>query len=473
MRKERLHTATKRSWIEYNGFCAQEKVSGKATAASAGKSGVLVAERCFGCDSFGGELKRGIGVKAWALEDGNAVVWDAVNDPPKQFFLLRQVVNGDEVCVPAYLSKQGVCFIYSEQEEAFAAYMSCGERGVAAAVLVRDGEEAREKTVLFASEKLYVLEGNMISFVETEKMECGEVLRGRVFAYVAPRTLLYSAPNEPLSLGIRSDVDGSGRLFLPTDRGQAVALQAFENKLYIFFERGISRLTVGGSAKEFVIENVEYGGGKIVGSTVGAFGKQVVFMAEDGLYFFDGAKAERKFLSLNIQPSGAETYSKAVADGKFLLGFVDGEGAKTAVLYPDGENGYVTSEIVGLSSWENVTFCYANGRICEVCSGDEATALDDTDGVYAFISREVFFARGKRTLLRGLELEGDGACDVTVWRDGGFEENSAVKKRKIFVTFTNGKACARVMMRGEKFRFLIEPKTGGVLRRMRVETEIL
>lgn len=57
--------------------------------------------------------------------------------------------------------------------------------------------------------------------------------------------------------------DEGGHVEFPSEEGEIVGLEAMNEAVYVFRERGIVRLDARGAAREFSAQAVPYGGGKI------------------------------------------------------------------------------------------------------------------------------------------------------------------------------------------------------------------
>ncbi|MGI6701013.1 MAG: hypothetical protein ACOX3U_00875 [Christensenellales bacterium] len=103
------------------------------------------------------------------------------------------------------------------------------------------------------------------------------------------------------------------------DAGRANKVISFLDHIYIFRDYGINRLTAYGSQNEFTMSRLFISSGRIYPDTVAAGGDRVFFLADDGVYAFDGVSA-RKILA-NIQPmlKSKDYATGCIHDGKYYL----------------------------------------------------------------------------------------------------------------------------------------------------------
>ncbi len=84
-----------------------------------------------------------------------------------------------------------------------------------------------------------------------------------------------------------------GFIELVDDAGRANRVISFLDHVYIFRDYGINRLTAYGDQSEFTLTKLFVSTGRIFADTVAVYGDKVIFLAEDGLYAFDGTGAAR------------------------------------------------------------------------------------------------------------------------------------------------------------------------------------
>ena len=83
-------------------------------------------------------------------------------------------------------------------------------------------------------------------------------------------------------------LDDAGFIELIDERGALLKVVSFCDYIYIFREYGISRLSAYGDQKNFAVSNLFVSTGRIYENSVCVCGDKIIFLAEDGLYKFDG-----------------------------------------------------------------------------------------------------------------------------------------------------------------------------------------
>lgn len=140
-----------------------------------------------------------------------------------------------------------------------------------------------------------------------------------------PTTLLFSDDLDPRNW--TAAPDAGGFIEILDERGFLTKVVSFANYLYIFRERGISRVTAFGDQSEFSVTNLFVSAGRIYPESIVKCGSCIVFLASDGLYVFDGYDCSRRLRNLDGLISAPR--ASAYFDGKYYLSckmaFTDGE----------------------------------------------------------------------------------------------------------------------------------------------------
>ena len=283
--------------------------------------------------------------------------------------------------------------------------------------------------------------------------------KNRIFLVQKPNRLMYSEAGDPWDFS--STIDGGGSLRLPTEYGKVVALVNLEEVVYVFFERGISRFEADAAARNFKMKPIAYSGGEIFAGSVGVFGKGIVFLAADGVYRFDGNKAEKGYKKLNIQPKRTgQVCVQATCNNQYLLSYTDvNKGEVTLVLHADGEQGYFTWKILGLTGCDGRAICNTNGILSEVIEGGEVLG-----GCY-FDCGSFDFGSKERKLLRKLRFTGEGTFSCIVENDTTIRSNE--------FTFVDGVAEWTLKERGRTFNVSFMLREDAKIRSMTAEVESL
>lgn len=87
--------------------------------------------------------------------------------------------------------------------------------------------------------------------------------------------------------------EGAGKIELNEFKGMLERLVSFLDNLYVFTKFGISKISIFTSNKRYTISNIFSSSAKIFSSTVCVCGQEIYFLAQDGLYKFDGYEVEK------------------------------------------------------------------------------------------------------------------------------------------------------------------------------------
>lgn len=112
--------------------------------------------------------------------------------------------------------------------------------------------------------------------------------------------------------------EGAGKIELNEFKGMLEKLVSFLDNLYVFTKFGISKISIYSSNNRYTISNIFSSSAKILSNTICVCGQNIYFLAQDGLYSFDGYDVKKQ--------------SAEICD---LLSEFDQENAKTC--YFDGK----------------------------------------------------------------------------------------------------------------------------------------
>ncbi|MDE6273430.1 MAG: hypothetical protein K2L87_00075 [Clostridiales bacterium] len=146
--------------------------------------------------------------------------------------------------------------------------------------------------------------------------DCGAVYRDRLFTAKNYRVSYSRALDVRNSVG---GVQGHGYIDLPHEGGRIRRMVAFDDKLFLFREYGISYLRVHGDNLTFKAGTISYSYGRLIERSLAVCGDCIAFLTESGFFRFDGTVCERIplgadiNLSLPMEGAGFEgTYYAAV-----------------------------------------------------------------------------------------------------------------------------------------------------------------
>lgn len=159
-------------------------------------------------------------------------------------------------------------------------------------------------------------------------------------------TLWFSDDLDPTNWN--AQMSEGGFIELADERGALIRVLGFLNYVYIFRERGISRLTAYADQSEFSISHLYVTSGRIFEKSIALCGDRVIFASSDGIYLFDGVSTKRILANLDELLEPDENSVGVYYEGKYYLalranfkgsdGF-DGDHVNNSVLIYDG-NGY-------------------------------------------------------------------------------------------------------------------------------------
>lgn len=114
---------------------------------------------------------------------------------------------------------------------------------------------------------------------------------------------------------------GGGFIQLIDERGSLNRVISYGGYVYVFRDYGISRITAFGAQTEFSVSNLFVSSGRIYPGSVALCGDTVLFLAEDGLYAFDGVSTVKMLKNLDGLFKNGERSCSYYADGKYYLAF--------------------------------------------------------------------------------------------------------------------------------------------------------
>jgi hypothetical protein len=406
-----------------------------------------------------GTAKTGVGVSTLLTQSGKQVALTNVAGLDS-VFTLQEFVNGVYKERYALVTVQGDLCVWNDALEEFDQLRIFGGRMKAVGVTsATDNGEVQD--VMLAGKGGVVFMRGLYTAVEHSSpvLPTACFALGRYFFVEKPYTLWYSKPYAPCDH--EDSINDGGNVRLPSEYGTIVGVAAVNEYVYVFYEYGISRIKVGGSAREFRVYPLAYGGGKIHGDSLGvsAIGeRQIVFLAEDGLYSLRGESVNRICKELAIKPfHGKCDCYHAEFDGKYFLSYTSEDGTRKAVVADMATGkGYFAFEPFGLSGFAGRAYCDDAGYLKNI-SIDGDLPRGET---YTFETENVVMGKTRKTL-DFIELFGEGECSVLVRSDmGEWKGDFHIK---------DGKASHSLALRGKNFVFTFTLQKGCVLRGLRTE----
>lgn len=143
------------------------------------------------------------------------------------------------------------------------------------------------KTILYYGDSCFTV-------LDNPNLKTAEIYCGRLFASTDDKAkLFFSAPNDVTNF--IDSVYKSGYVCLDDLQGEILKLVNYKNKLYVFRSFGITEVLANGQSSSFEVSKKFVSCGKIYGESVTLCGDRIVFLAEDGLFSFNGSVLTKIF----------------------------------------------------------------------------------------------------------------------------------------------------------------------------------
>ena len=272
-------------------------------------------------------------------------------------------------------------------------------------------------------------------------------------------TLKYSAPTDYKNFN--DSIDEGGEIKIVSDRGDIFQMVAIGETAYVFLERGVYKLSLGGAGRDFIVEDMLYKGGPIVANSVCVCLNKIAFLAEDGIFVLDGVRLERYAEGLNIKILPNMDYCRAgYGFGRYYLTFLD-ENSVRRTVFVDLEDKGNFGEIFamhGLGDWNGKVLGTKNGYFSHLDANGDLPVGEK----YSFRCESTDFSVSGEKFLRGLQLCGQGNCVLTVKGRNG--------EKKLSYSLA-GKQKRAVGLKGDLFSLEIELSKGCVIEQLAVDLE--
>lgn len=132
----------------------------------------------------------------------------------------------------------------------------------------------------------------------------------------ARNTVYFSDDLDPTNWSL--DLSGGGFIELADELGRSNRVISYLNYVFVFRDFGISRLTAYADQTEFSVSNLFVSSGRIYPETVTLCGDRILFLADDGMYAFDGLSTARVLPKLSGCFSGGAPVA-ACYGGRYYL----------------------------------------------------------------------------------------------------------------------------------------------------------
>ncbi|MBR2970191.1 MAG: hypothetical protein IKC48_00095 [Clostridia bacterium] len=246
--------------------------------------------------------------------------------------------------------------------------------------------------------------------------------------------------------------DGAGGFIeLADERGALIKVLSFLNYVYIFRERGISRLTAYAEQSEFSISHLFVTGGRIYPESIALCGDKVIFASSDGIFTFDGVSTRRILSNLDGLIIPDENSVAVYRGGKYYLatranfgedgGFASSYTNNALLIY--GEDGYTLMrgyDITDMYTYGDTLYAVIDQKVYEhrgICDLPKRWTVPQTD-----------LGSGRSKRIKVLYL--DTATDVTLTL------NVDGTKKTCFVKGSSTTSRVNINLCGRKFGMTID-----------------
>lgn len=222
----------------------------------------------------------------------------------------------------------------------------------------------------------FVFDGEFVKAGENPLVTGAALFDGKLFACSTenyPR-VKYMAPAAP---GAWSNNFSS--LLVYNECGKAKNLAALKNYIYVFQEKGISRIS-SAQSDNYSVAKMWESGEELYGGTVRVAGDEIWFFTSRGLYRFDGGSVKAALPEIYAGRTGGKNSRLALFDGKIYAATALDEGEDT-----EANNALLVMDVSGalLAVYTGVdirSFCTFGENRLMACFGDGSVAfLTDAD----------------------------------------------------------------------------------------------
>lgn len=419
--------------IKFDTFTLEDKV----------KDGCLRGVYNQNCDCADGAISRGIALTPYKTPSGVELTVDSSADMRMVFPLYASDGTGESI--------EDLFILYVLGSKAYARrYLDAQSSWSGSSLYTLDtmgvyalNSSGGVVSLLFSKDtcKYQDMEGFHTSsgYLKSGRRAC--YCQSRIFLVTGEREITYSDPADPTAISMAEN-DG-GRILRPLDGDEIVGLLAKEDCVYAFYRHNIVKIEVTGEPKSFRVLPLGYTGGEIYGKTAVLCGEWIVFLAADGIYRFDGEKAERICEWLHVKST---TQNQVFGRGRYLtnalISYTNEQGELcTVAINPEKKSGYFVTPLRALTECGGRTLCVIGNKIMQLDEKNDALA-----GVSCvFQTAEIDFGEKEKKTLKSIRLKGKGSLLLLVCCDG--------RTKQQMLEFVDGEASFSPMMRGEKFSF--------------------
>lgn len=323
-----------------------------------------------------------------------------------------------------------------------------------------------DDSIIFSAEgaglKIYSGEGYPLEVADTPPITSMCFHYERLFATAGgDRTSLWFSDDfDPANWYV--SLDEAGFIDMPGERGALLKVISFLDYVYVFRSYGIARVTAYASQTEFSASQLFVSSGKIIGDTVTLCGDRIIFLAEDGLYQFDGIYTRRILEGYDglLCKSGIGSAKGEFLNGRFYLMLdleIDGELKRTVINYNISEKTsyislYNADDIVKIAAddYSEIVYIY-EGKLCKI--SQKAKLLNENLKKVWRSPTTDLSSPGEEKLLKEIRLRAKGGFCLSVY--------SGREKKTFNRVGKGGFMRIKINIRGSVFGFEIQSVTTG------------
>ncbi len=276
-------------------------------------------------------------------------------------------------------------------------------------------EEGPVRTFAVTEDGVYGLGDSAVKAEDCAGGTCAAVHYERIFTAAGDRVNW----SEPLSPDVWTHAEqGAGSLDLPSGGGEILSAVSFRERLYLFRERGISRLTALGDTTEFRAETLPFPPGTLQKDSVRLCGKRILFCTESGIFSFDGTDCTRLkgcgFGEIDLSAG----ISSASARGNYYAAVTlrEGERCIWCVLPEEGTGCFLRYPAEAVAGGEELLFL-ASGKLFRLCGRD--MPAEGRRECILKTERSLLGLSSCEKFLDGVTLEGRGRFRVEARGESG------------------------------------------------------
>ena len=368
-------------------------------------------------------------------------------------------ICGDELVpalCPVSLGGEGISgVIFADRSEAQNEFYLCDGEGLYASLserefwricnfegsypfMIEDIADGEARSVIVSGERAVVNKGERFSMIYSlgAALRCGVMHCGRLFGIDLADGYKLRWSGAGGITDWKEDIAGSGSLTLDPERGEALDILEYGEKLVVVRKFGLTVLNMFGSPENFSVDITDTDTDEIFRGTARAVCGKLIFCTASGLHSFDGSN----IAEISHRFSGDIYGAKCSAEfgGKYFLSCNSKSLQRGAVLCydpSDGESYLIDIEADGLYSSGNM---YAYNR-----SG--AHRLQE-GGEWRVTTGEISFGSGRDKTVTRTFIGGKG-LDVEI-------SNGRTTRK-----FAGVKGLIRPKMRGKSFVFRVAGKS--------------